>query len=175
LSSWHFTLFHEEDAQSKNPQVDISIYCITDSRNLPSLLWTASMLQRKKSCSQQWPPILWISSVIIIINKNKFSCPIWQSPQPKAHYHKRFKLLLQQSKQREITTLTELSSLIYTEIINHWYLRKVCFLMSLLLSNQFHLCPPCACLHSFPTPFSISSQSRSLCLVPYLNSDHHVR
>ena len=88
---------------------------------------------------------------------------------------KGFKLLLQQSKQKEITTPTELFLLIYTEIINHWYLRKVCFLMSLLLSNQFHLCPPCACLHPFPTPFSTSSQSRSHCLVPYLTSDHHVR
>jgi len=25
-SSWHFTLFHEEDTRSKNPQVDISLY-----------------------------------------------------------------------------------------------------------------------------------------------------
>ena len=76
---------------------------------------------------------------------------------------------------KKITTLTKLSLLIYTEIINHYYLHKVCFLMSLLLSNQFHLCPPCACLHPFPTPFSTSPQSRSLCLVPYLTNDHHVQ
>ena len=55
---------------------------------------------KRKSCSKQWPPILWISSVIIIVNENKFSFPIWQCSQLKAHYQIRFKLLLTQSKQK---------------------------------------------------------------------------
>jgi len=46
-SSWHFTLFHEEDARSNNPQGSKAVFGhrVVMSEQLPNFSWTEDFLQ----------------------------------------------------------------------------------------------------------------------------------